>query len=138
MGTHMDYYERLYDAVSRHLWGRHQEEGTSFLSMSQELGLAKETVRKIARRDYKPGCGPNVQSLIAIQSYYSIHAVGMAGELPEDLLQDLIFLAKYLPFFSEGERELMKTEVLRQYEKKKLQDEIPGSQQEEKRFLLPP
>ena len=120
MGTHMEYYERLYDAVSRHLWILHQEEGTSFLSMSQELGLAKETVRKIARRDYKPGCGPNVQSLIAIQSYYSIRAVGTAGELPEDLIRDLTFLAKYLPFFSEGEREIMKTEVLQRYEKKRL------------------
>ncbi len=119
METHMGYYERLYDAVSRHLWGLHQQEGTSFLSMSQELGLAKETVRKIARKDYKPGCGPNMQSLIAIQSYYSIRAVGTAGELPEDLIRDLTFLAQYLPFFSERERELLKSEVRKQYEKKK-------------------
>ncbi len=120
----MGYYERLYEAVSRHLWGLHQQEGASFLSMSQELGLAKETVRKIARKDYKPGCGPNVQSLIAIQSYYSICAVGTAGELPEDLLRDLAFLAKYLPFFSERERELLKSEVRSQYEKKKRQSEL--------------
>ena len=41
----MEYYERLYEAVSQHLCGLHQKKGASFLSMGQELGLAKETVR---------------------------------------------------------------------------------------------
>ena len=112
----MEYYERLYEAVSQHLCGLHQKKGASFLSMGQELGLAKETVRKIARRDYKPGGGPDMQSLIIIQSYYRIPT--------EDLVQDIKFLKEYLPFFNEQERESFKEEIRDLYEKKKLQGEI--------------
>lgn len=120
----MEYYERLYEAVSQHLCGLHQKKGASFLSMGQELGLAKETVRKIARRDYKPGGGPDMQSLIIIQSYYRIPTVGQAEEMTEDLVQDIKFLKEYLPFFNEQERESFKEEIRDLYEKKKLQGEI--------------
>ncbi len=120
----MEYYERLYEAVSQHLCGLHQKKGASFLSMGQELGLAKETVRKIARRDYKPGGGPDMQSLIIIQSYYRIPAVGQVEEMTEDLVQDIKFLKEYLPFFNEQERESFKEEIRDLYEKKKLQGEI--------------
>lgn len=120
----MEYYERLYEAVSQHLCGLHQQKGTSFLSMGQELGLAKETVRKIARRDYKPGGGPDMQSLIIIQSYYRIPTVGQVEEMTEDLVQDIKFLKEYLPFFNEQERESFKEEIRDLYEKKKLQGEI--------------
>ena len=120
----MEYYERLYEAVSQHLCGLHQKKGASFLSMGQELGLAKETVRKIARRDYKPGGGPYMQSLIIIQSYYRIPTVGQVEEMTEDLVQDIKFLKEYLPFFNEQERESFKEEIRDLYEKKKLQGEI--------------
>ena len=120
----MEYYERLYEAVSQHLCGLHQKKGASFLSMGQELGLAKETVRKIARRDYKPGGGPDMQSLIIIQSYYRIPTVGKVEEMTEDLVQDIKFLKEYLPFFNEQERESFKEEIRDLYEKKKLQGEI--------------
>ena len=120
----MEYYERLYEAVSQHLCGLHQKKGASFLSMGQELGLAKETVRKIARRDYKPGGGPDMQSLIIIQSYYRIPTVGQVEEMTEDLVQDIKFLKEYLPFFNEQERESFKEEIRDLYEKKKLQGEI--------------
>ena len=120
----MEYYERLYEAVSQHLCGLHQKKGASFLSMGQELGLAKETVRKIARRDYKPGGGPDMQSLIIIQSYYRIPTVGQVEEMTEDLVQDIKFLREYLPFFNEQERESFKEEIRDLYEKKKLQGEI--------------
>lgn len=120
----MEYYERLYEAVSQHLCGLHQKKGASFLSMGQELGLAKETVRKIARRDYKPGGGPDMQSLIIIQSYYRISTVGQVEEMTEDLVQDIKFLKEYLPFFNEQERESFKEEIRDLYEKKKLQGEI--------------
>ncbi len=120
----MEYYERLYEAVSQHLCGLHQKKGASFLSMGQELGLAKETVRKIARRDYKPGGGPDMQSLIIIQSYYRIPTVGQVEDLTEDLVQDIKFLKEYLPFFNEQERESFKEEIRDLYEKKKLQGEI--------------
>ncbi len=120
----MEYYERLYEAVSQHLCGLHQKKGASFLSMGQELGLAKETVRKIARRDYKPGGGPDMQSLIIIQSYYRIPTVGQVEEMTEDLMQDIKFLKEYLPFFNEQERESFKEEIRDLYEKKKLQGEI--------------
>lgn len=120
----MEYYERLYEAVSQHLCGPHQKKGASFLSMGQELGLAKETVRKIARRDYKPGGGPDMQSLIIIQSYYRIPTVGQVEEMTEDLVQDIKFLKEYLPFFNEQERESFKEEIRDLYEKKKLQGEI--------------
>ncbi|MCI6236736.1 MAG: hypothetical protein SOS94_00740 [Lachnospiraceae bacterium] len=120
----MEYYERLYEAVSQHLCGLHQKKGASFLSMGQELGLAKETVRKIARRDYKPGGGPDMQSLIIIQSYYHIPTVGQVEEMTEDLVQDIKFLKEYLPFFNEQERESFKEEIRDLYEKKKLQGEI--------------
>ena len=120
----MEYYERLYEAVSQHLCGLHQKKGASFLSMGQELGLAKETVRKIARRDYKPGGGPDMQSLIIIQSYYRIPTVGQVEEMTEDLVQDIKFLNEYLPFFNEQERESFKEEIRDLYEKKKLQGEI--------------
>ncbi len=120
----MEYYERLYEAVSQHLCGLHQQKGASFLSMGQELGLAKETVRKIARRDYKPGGGPDMQSLIIIQSYYRIPTVGQVEEMTEDLVQDIKFLKEYLPFFNEQERESFKEEIRDLYEKKKLQGEI--------------
>ena len=120
----MEYYERLYEAVSQHLCGLHQKRGASFLSMGQELGLAKETVRKIARRDYKPGGGPDMQSLIIIQSYYRIPTVGQVEEMTEDLVQDIKFLKEYLPFFNEQERESFKEEIRDLYEKKKLQGEI--------------
>ena len=120
----MEYYERLYEAVSQHLCGLHQKKGASFLSMGQELGLAKETVRKIARRDYKPGGGPDMQSLIIIQSYYRIPTVGQVEEMTEDLVQDSKFLKEYLPFFNEQERESFKEEIRDLYEKKKLQGEI--------------
>lgn len=120
----MEYYERLYEAVSQHLCGLHQKKGASFLSMGQELGLAKETVRKIARRDYKPGVGPDMQSLIIIQSYYRIPTVGQVEEMTEDLVQDIKFLKEYLPFFNEQERESFKEEIRDLYEKKKLQGEI--------------
>ena len=120
----MEYYERLYEAVSQHLCGLHQKKGASFLSMGQELGLAKETVRKIARRDYKPGGGPDMQSLIIIQSYYRIPTVGQVEEMPEDLVQDIKFLKEDLPFFNEQERESFKEEIRDLYEKKKLQGEI--------------
>ena len=119
-----EYYERLYEAVSQHLCGLHQKKGASFLSMGQELGLAKETVRKIARRDYKPGGGPDMQSLIIIQSYYRIPTVGQVEEMTEDLVQDIKFLKEYLPFFNEQERESFKEEIRDLYEKKKLQGEI--------------
>ena len=120
----MEYYERLYEAVSQHLCGLHQKKGASFLSMGQELGLAKETVRKIARRDYKPGGGPDMQSLIIIQSYYRIPTVGQVEEMTEDMVQDIKFLKEYLPFFNEQERESFKEEIRDLYEKKKLQGEI--------------
>ena len=120
----MEYYERLYEAVSQHLCGLHQKKGASFLSMGQELGLAKETVRKIARRDYKPGGGPDMQSLIIIQSYYRIPTVGQVEEMTEDLVQDIKFLKEFLPFFNEQERESFKEEIRDLYEKKKLQGEI--------------
>lgn len=120
----MEYYERLYEAVSQHLCGLHQKKGASFLSMGQELGLAKETVRKIARRDYKPGGGPDMQSLIIIQSYYRIPTVGQVEEMTEDLVQDIKFLKEYLLFFNEQERESFKEEIRDLYEKKKLQGEI--------------
>ena len=120
----MEYYERLYEAVSQHLCGLHQKKGASFLSMGQELGLAKETVRKIARRDYKPGGGPDMQSLIIIQSYYHIPTVGQVEEMTEDLVQDIKFLKEYLPCFNEQERESFKEEIRDLYEKKKLQGEI--------------
>lgn len=120
----MEYYERLYEAVSQHLCGLHQKKGASFLSMGQELGLAKETVRKIARRDYKPGGGPDMQSLIIIQSYYRIPTMGQVEEMTEDLVQDIKFLKEYLPFFNEQERESFKEEIRDLYEKKKLQGEI--------------
>ena len=120
----MEYYERLYEAVSQHLCGLHQKKGASFLSMGQELGLAKETVRKIARRDYKPGGGPDMQSLIIIQSYYRIPTVGQVEEMTEDLVQDIKCLKEYLPFFNEQERESFKEEIRDLYEKKKLQGEI--------------
>ena len=120
----MEYYERLYEAVSQHLCGLHQKKGASFLSMGQELGLAKETVRKIARRDYKPGGGPDMQSLIIIQSYYRIPTVGQVEEMTEDLVQDIKFLKEYLPFFNEQERESFKEEIRDLYEKKRLQGEI--------------
>ena len=120
----MEYYERLYEAVSQHLCGLHQKKGASFLSMGQELGLAKETVRKSARRDYKPGGGPDMQSLIIIQSYYRIPTVGQVEEMTEDLVQDIKFLKEYLPFFNEQERESFKEEIRDLYEKKKLQGEI--------------
>ena len=120
----MEYYESLYEAVSQHLCGLHQKKGASFLSMGQELGLAKETVRKIARRDYKPGGGPDMQSLIIIQSYYRIPTVGQVEEMTEDLVQDIKFLKEYLPFFNEQERESFKEEIRDLYEKKKLQGEI--------------
>ena len=120
----MEYYERLYEAVSQHLCGLHQKKGALFLSMGQELGLAKETVRKIARRDYKPGGGPDMQSLIIIQSYYRIPTVGQVEEMTEDLVQDIKFLKEYLPFFNEQERESFKEEIRDLYEKKKLQGEI--------------
>lgn len=120
----MEYYERLYEAVSQHLCGLHQKKGASFLSMGQELGLAKETVRKIARRDYKPGGGPDMQSLIIIQSYYHIPTVGQVEGMTEDLVQDIKFLKEYLPFFNEQERESFKEEIRDLYEKKKLQGEI--------------
>ena len=120
----MEYYERLYEAVSQHLCGLHQKKGASFLSMGQELGLAKETVRKIARRDYKPGGGPDMQSLLIIQSYYRIPTVGQVEEMTEDLVQDIKFLKEYLPFFNEQERESFKEEIRDLYEKKKLQGEI--------------
>ena len=120
----MEYYERLYEAVSQHLCGLHQKKGASFLSMGQELGLAKETVRKIARRDYKPGGGPDMQSLIIIQSYYRIPTVGQVEEMTEDLVQDIKFLKENLPFFNEQERESFKEEIRDLYEKKKLQGEI--------------
>ena len=120
----MEYYERLYEAVSQHLCGLHQKKGASFLSMGQELGLAKETVRKIARRDYKPGGGADMQSLIIIQSYYRIPTVGQVEEMTEDLVQDIKFLKEYLPFFNEQERESFKEEIRDLYEKKKLQGEI--------------
>lgn len=120
----MEYYERLYEAVSQHLCGLHQKKGASFLSMGQELGLAKETVRKIARRDYKPGGGPDMQSLTIIQSYYRIPTVGQVEEMTEDLVQDIKFLKEYLPFFNEQERESFKEEIRDLYEKKKLQGEI--------------
>lgn len=120
----MEYYERLYEAVSQHLCGLHQKKGASFLSMGQELGLAKETVRKIARRDYKPGGGPDMQSLIIIQSYYRIPTVGQVEEMTEDLVQGIKFLKEYLPFFNEQERESFKEEIRDLYEKKKLQGEI--------------
>ena len=120
----MEYYERLYEAVSQHLCGLHQKKGASFLSMGQELGLAKETVRKIARRDYKPGGGPDMQSLIIIQSYYRIPTVGQVEEMTEDLVQDIKFPKEYLPFFNEQERESFKEEIRDLYEKKKLQGEI--------------
>ena len=120
----MEYYERLYEAVSQHLCGLHQKKGASFLSMGQEHGLAKETVRKIARRDYKPGGGPDMQSLIIIQSYYRIPTVGQVEEMTEDLVQDIKFLKEYLPFFNEQERESFKEEIRDLYEKKKLQGEI--------------
>ena len=120
----MEYYERLYEAVSQHLCGLNQKKGASFLSMGQELGLAKETVRKIARRDYKPGGGPDMQSLIIIQSYYHIPTVGQVEEMTEDLVQDIKFLKEYLPFFNEQERESFKEEIRDLYEKKKLQGEI--------------
>ena len=120
----MEYYERLYEAVSQHLCGLHQKKGASFLSMGQELGLAKETVRKIARRDYKPGGGPDMQSLIIIQSYYRIPTVGQVEEMTEDLVQDIKFLKEYLPFFNEQERDPPPAEIRDLYEKKKLQGEI--------------
>ena len=119
----MGYYERLYESVSQHLWGLHQKEGASFLAMSQELGLAKETVRKIARRDYKPGGGPNVQSLRRIQHHYCLDSVGGGENLSGDVVRDLWMMAQYFPHLEEEERKQVMAMVLCLCEKKTLRGE---------------
>lgn len=119
----MGYYEKLYESVSQHLWGLHQKEGASFLSMSQELGLAKETVRKIARRDYKPGGGPNVQSLCLIQRHYCLDSVGTGENMSGDAVRDLWILAQSFPYLEEEERKQVMALVLRFCEKKTLRGE---------------
>lgn len=119
----MEYYEKLYEAVSQHLWKLHQKEGTSFLSMSQELGLAKETVRKIARRDYKPGGGPNVQSLRVIQNYYCLDSIAGPENLTGDMKKELRLLARCFFCLDEEERREIIVRILDLCEKKKLREE---------------
>lgn len=119
----MGYYEKLYEVVSQHLWRLHQKEGASFLAMSQELGLAKETVRKIARRDYKPGGGPNVQSLRVIQNHYCLDSFAGMENLTMEMRGELGVMARCFPSLDEEERQEIVMYVCDLCERKKVREE---------------